>query len=188
MSDEQQATETMTEATTTDTAATPAEAKNTERGPVPYDRFHEVNKELAALRKWRQDQEKAAGKAESERLAKMGEWEALAKQHEAAAQGLTAERDTLTARLAEAEAAVEATYQARLKTLPKEAKNAIESLPGLSVPQRLAWLDANAGLFARPTPPDINATAQGTGARVRTDEEAAELAAIYGVRAEYLKR
>jgi hypothetical protein len=95
---------------------------------------------------------------------------ALAKQHEAAAQGLTAERDTLTARLAEAEAAVEATYQARLKSLPKEAKNAIESLPGLSVPQRLAWLDANAGLFARPTPPNINATDQGTTGTTKQDQ------------------
>ena len=53
----------------------------------------------------------------------------------------------------------------RIKALPKEAQKAVDSLPGLSVAQKLAWLDANAALFARPTPPNINATDQGAGSQ-----------------------
>ena len=158
------------------TGAAPAEAKTTDiPGPVPYDRFAEVNKELAALRKWRTDQEKAAQRAEAERLAKTGEWESLAKQHETAAASLASELEALKAQLAEAAAAVQATYEARVKALPKEAKQAVDSLPGLSVAQKLAWLDANAALFARPTPPNINATDQGASGQARSKQEDIEL-------------
>lgn len=154
-----------------DTGATPAEAKNTDTpGPVPYDRFAEVNKELAALKKRQAEQERATTKAEAERLAKLGEWETLAKQNETTAQSLAAENEALKAQLAEAQTAVEATYQARLAGLPKEAKKAVESLPGLSVAQKLAWLDANAALFARPTPPNINATDQGATSTTKQDQ------------------
>ena len=120
MDEQQQSTTEPTTEPKPTAGAAPAEAKNTDTpAPVPYDRFAEVNKELAALRKWRAEQEKATTKAEAERLAKMGEWETLAKQNETTAQGLAAELEALKAQLAEAATAVEATYQARLAGLPK---------------------------------------------------------------------
>lgn len=134
-----------------------------------------------------EERRKRTKQAEAEKLAAAGEYQKLADEYKAQADGAAVELEALRAQLAEMTTAVEATYQARLKALPREAQKAVEGLAALPVAQRLAWLDANAGLFARPTPPNINATDQGGGARTRTDAEAAELAAIYGVRAEYLK-
>lgn len=164
---------------TTATLQSTSETTETRFTQADLDRL--VDARLAEERKKRQRQ------AEADKLAQAGEYQKLADQYKAQADATTVEVETLRAQLAEATAAVEATYQARLKALPREAQKAVEGLAALPVAQRLAWLDANAGLFARPTPPNINATDQGGGARTRTDAEAAELAAIYGVRAEYLK-
>ena len=132
---------------------------------------------------------KRTKQAEAEKLAAAGEYQKLADEYKAQADGAAVELEALRAQLAEMTTAVEATYRARIDALPKDAQKAVKSLPdGLSLAQRLAWLDANATLFTRPAPPNINATAQGTGDAGLTDDEAVELAAIYGVQAKYLKR
>ncbi len=123
-----------------------------------------VDARLAEERKKRQKQ------AEADKLAQAGEYQKLADQYQAEAETAKAEVEALKAQLAEATTAVEATYQARLAGLPKEAKKAVDSLPGLSVAQKLAWLDANAALFARPTPPNINATDQGATGTTKQDQ------------------
>jgi hypothetical protein len=68
---------------------TPAEAQNTETPKtVPYDRFQQVNAQLAELRKYRAEQEKlaqqaAAAQADAEkaRLAEQQQWKELAEKN-----------------------------------------------------------------------------------------------------------
>lgn len=118
-----------------------------------------------------EERKKRAKQAEAEKLAAAGEYQKLADQYKAQADSATTELETVRAQLAEALAAVEATYRARLEALPKDAQRAVKSLPdNLSVAQRLAWLDNNASLFARPTPPNINATDQGAGEAGMSEE------------------
>lgn len=148
-------------------ASAGAGADSTTATPKPTTETTEERRftqaELDKLVKQRLAEERAKRdkQAEAEKLAASGEYQKLADQYKAQADGLTTELEALKAQLADAAAAVEATYQARLAGLPKEAKKAVESLPGLTVAQKLAWLDSNAALFARPTPPNINATDQG---------------------------
>lgn len=77
------------------TTPPPAEAQPTDKGPVPYDRFAEVNKELTDLRKWRKEQEQAATERakqdaaqETARLAEQGQYKQLAEQAQAQVAGL----------------------------------------------------------------------------------------------------
>lgn len=137
--------------------------------------------------KARLDDEKR--KAEQKRAAEAGEWQKLAQQHE---QDLTATRsefDSVKAQVEKYSAAVQRLYETRVKALPNAARKAVESLPISDPLDRLAWLDANSELFSATTPPNINATDKG-GPRPDTlsDDDAQELAAIYGVNPKYLKR
>ena len=137
--------------------------------------------------KARLDEEKR--KAEQKRAAEAGEWQKLAQQHEQDLTTVKGEFETLKGRVERYEQAVTAMYAARLKALPAAAKRAVESMPISDPLDRLAWLDANADLFAPAQPPNINATDTG-GQRpdALSDADAQELAAIYGVNPKYLKR
>lgn len=163
-------------------------------GPVPYERFAEVNTQLAEMKKWRAEQEKAASEArkaaeaaEAKRLAEQNEFKTLAEQRAAK----LAELEPLGERVKSLETVIQGVYEARLKDLPEAARKAVEGLPGLSVEQKLGWLNENAGLFvvAKTAAPNINATETGTRPDGLVDDaEAEQLAAIYGVKAKYLKR
>ena len=58
-------------------------------GPVPYDRFKEVNDQLRELKQWREKQEADAKAAREKQLAEQAKWQELAEQR---AQELEAER------------------------------------------------------------------------------------------------
>lgn len=140
-------------------AETPGQAP----GPIPYERFAEVNTQLADLKKWRAEQEKAAAAAkkaaddaEAKRLAENNEFKTLAEQRAAK----LAELEPLGERVKGLEAVIQGVYEAKLKDLPEAARKAVDALPGLSVEQKLAWLNENGALFqvAKPTAPNINAT------------------------------
>lgn len=62
-------------------------------GPVPYDRFKEVNDQLAELRRKDAEREAAAKAAHEKQLAEQNKWQELAQQRE---QELAAERLTNT--------------------------------------------------------------------------------------------
>lgn len=175
------------------TAAQGAAAGTQEQpGPIPYERFQEVNSQLAELKKFKADQEAAAAKAkkdaeaaEAKRLTENNEFKTLAEQRAAK----IAELEQAAGRVGTLEAAVKAVYDSRLKALPEAARKAVEGLPGLSVEQRLSWLAENEGLFTtKQGPPNINGTDQ-SAAQTQLDEaQAAEIAAIYGVNPKYIPR
>lgn len=130
---------------------------------------------------------KAQEEAEAKRLAEQGQFEALAKQQEQAAAQALAELETVRGQLAGYEAMLNASYEARLKALPKEARKAVEGIPGLSVAQRLAWLEENAALFNRSAPPDINTTGRGGPQPGElTAEDKARLASKYNLNPKYI--
>lgn len=60
--------------------ATPPQ--NPPPGPVPYDRFKEVNDQLAELRQWKAQQEANAKAAQEKQLAEQNKWQELAQQRE----------------------------------------------------------------------------------------------------------
>ena len=79
-----------------------AESQNTEPGPVPYNRFKEVNDALAEMRKWRKEREaedskakKAKDAAEAKRLEEQQEYATLAEKRAAEIE----ERDAALAEL-----------------------------------------------------------------------------------------
>ena len=103
-------------------AQSPAGAQNTEPGPVPYDRFQQVNSQLAELKKWRQqaeaDQAKRAKDAEAAEAAKMTEQQQYKELHEKATAKLTAAEQraqTLEAELRTVR--IERAFRAQAQTL-----------------------------------------------------------------------
>lgn len=160
-------------------------------GPVPYERFKAVNEQLAELKRWKDEQDQAAAKAkkdqeaaEAARLVEQNQFKTLAEQRAAK----LAELEPLGERVKTLETVLQGVYEARLADLSPAAKKAVESLPGLTLEQRLAWLNENGALFAKPTAPNINATTSGGRGEALSDADAEELAAIYGVRAKYLTK
>lgn len=177
------------------TAPTVNETQTPAPGPIPYERFAEVNQQLAEMKKWRAEQERAEAQrkkdveaAEAKRLVEQNEFKTLAEQRAAK----LAELEPLGERVKGLEAVIQGVYEAKLKDLPEAARKAVEALPGLSVEQKLGWLNENAGLFQilKPAAPNINAgdTSAARPEGQLGEAEAAELAAIYGVSAKYLKR
>lgn len=162
-------------------------------GPVPYERFAEVNTQLAEMKKWRAEQERAAAAsqkateaADAQRLVEQQKWQELAQKHEAKLKELEPVQ-------AKAQA-----YEAALKKLLDEQRKGV---PGYVLPlldkmdaaEQLEWIATNAGQFqapaaAKPAPPNINGTETGTKPAGLDEAQAAELAAIYGVSAKYLTR
>lgn len=180
-----------TAATTTAAQGAGAGTQEQAPGPIPYERFAEVNSQLAEMKKWKAEQDAAAAKAkkdaeaaEAKRLTENNEFKTLAERHAAR----LAELEPQTARVTALEAAVKSVYEAQLKGLPEAARKAVESLPGLTIEQRLSWLADNAALFTKVAPPDINAGAQSASGLQLDEARAAEIAAIYGVNAKYIQR
>ena len=75
----------------------------------------------------------------------------------------------------------------RIKAIPEYMKSLV---PEYDDPLRLAaWLDANAAVFSRPTPPPLDGRAGGNGTPATvTDEEASEYAARWGLNPQYIDR
>lgn len=171
---------------------TSAGSKNTDTqtpGPVPYERFKEVNDQLAELRQFKADQERAAADAkkaqsdaEAARLAEQGEFKKLAEQAEARAKDLephkvTAERYG---------AALTKLLEAERKDLPKHVLTLLDKLDPA---EQLEYIAENrAEISAKPNPPNVNAKDGGSQSDGQkwTDAQKKEMAAIYGVRPEYL--
>lgn len=155
----------------------PAEAQNTDTpGPVPYERFKEVNAELAALRKWRAEQEAAAQKAareaeeaEQRRLEEQKEFRRLAEERKAKLAEIEATATEQARRIEVLESALE-TYAATAREgLPQPV---LDLLSELDVVAQLEWLAKNReALLARP-PVGVPATPRAQGvSQAMTDEE-----------------
>ena len=153
-----EAEQTTESAQATDTG-TPAVAQNTDNsqdgqqapGPVPYERFKEVNDRLRALEA---QQSKAASAADKAEMAKLAE----EKRYQEIIDKLTPQAD----RAAALESVVTGLVKARVDKLQESHR---ELIPGGPPEEQLAWLaKAEAsGLFGRLQAPDTHASS-GTGA------------------------
>jgi hypothetical protein len=166
--------------------ATPAAALNTEtpapetpEQTVPYSRFKEINDQLSQLKKAQQTATKAQADAERKAAEESGKFKELyeaeiAKREQAEAQAKAAQLAMLRAKVAK-DAGLPDGLASRLlgeteEELAADAKELLKTLP-------------------KPTPPNTNSG--GGDGRVPgqnpTGLDPAELAAIYGVKPEYLK-
>jgi hypothetical protein len=127
------------------------------------------------MAKKRAEDEKAA--EETKRLAEQGKWKELADQRQVELDALKPVQD----RLAALEAQLQATNEARIKTIPEAFRTVI---PTDYAPERLAgWLDANIGKLTQQPAPNTDAGARGdskpTAMKLTAEEE--QMARAMGV-------
>ena len=195
MADEQATQTTQTDAQASDgnQQGSPSDGtQNTDTqqpGPVPYDRFKTVNDQLAELKKWKAEQDKAAtaakkaaDAAETARLAEQGKFKELADQANAKASELEPFRDKA------------ARYEGALgKLLAKERdglpKHILPLLDKLDPAEQLEYIAEHKAELGKPAAPNLNAKdGQGGGdGKSLSEAERKELAARYGVKPEFLK-
>lgn len=164
----------------------PAEAQKTEQH-VPYERFKEVNDKYKDLEsKWKEqeakEQERAKKKQEAEqaRLEKEGQFEKASEGYKAR----IAELELYEAEAKEARETLKVMLDAKLKIVPEDVK---ELLEGRTPAQQLAFIAKHEERWVKPTPPDINAGNNGGRTTTKTDDEKARLAALYGVKPEFIE-
>ena len=130
-----------------------------------------ARKEAASYRTKLRQTEKQATDAEAKRLAEQGEYRTLYESVKAKADAADALQERLDAITAQAQAANER----RIAAIPDTMRSLV---PEYDDPLKLAaWLDANAAVFSRPTPPPLDGRAGGNGtAAMVTDAEVLDFA------------
>lgn len=150
----------------------------------------QLRAEVEALRKeaakWRtqlRQTEKAQADAEAHRLKEQGEYKTL---YETAAEK-AARADALQERLDAITAQAQAANERRVAAIPDAMKSLV---PEYDDPLKLAeWLDANAAVFSRPTPPPMDGRAGGNGTPATvSDDEVRDFATRMGIRPENVDR
>jgi hypothetical protein len=130
-----------------------------------------ARKEAASYRTKLRQTEKQATDAEAKRLAEQGEYRTLYESVKAKADAADALQERLDAITAQAQAANER----RIAAIPDTMRSLV---PEYDDPLKLAaWLDANAAVFSRPTPPPLDGRAGGNGTPATvTDAEVLDFA------------
>jgi multidrug efflux pump subunit AcrA (membrane-fusion protein) len=130
-----------------------------------------ARKEAAKYRTQLRNTERQATEAEAKRLAEQGEYKSLYESVKAKADAADALQERLDAITAQAQAANER----RIAAIPDAMKSLV---PEYDDPLKLAaWLDANAAVFSRPTPPPLDGRAGGNGTPATvTDAEVLDFA------------
>lgn len=184
--------------TTTAPAATPEaqaadgqqmepEQTNSEHAPLTPEQWRAeaeaARKEAGKYRTQLRAQEKATADAEAKRLAEQGEYRTLYESVKAKADMTDALQERLDAITAQAQAANER----RVAAIPDAMKSLV---PEYDDPLKLAeWLDANAAVFSRPTPPPMDGRAGGNGTPATvSDDEVRDFATRMGIRPENVDR
>jgi multidrug efflux pump subunit AcrA (membrane-fusion protein) len=130
-----------------------------------------ARKEAASYRTKLRQTEKQATDAEAKRLAEQGEYRTLYESVKAKADAADALQERLDAITAQAQAANER----RIAAIPDAMRSLV---PEYDDPLKLAaWLDANAAVFSRPTPPPLDGRAGGNGGPL-LDEAAIKAQAV----------
>lgn len=152
MSDETTATE-----SPQTTGQTPAEAKTSAPGPIPYDRFQEVTaanaelkKRLAALENDEKKRTEEAKRNEEKRLADQQEWQKLADARAAELAAIAPKAELADKLLAR----IDAANKARIEKLPTELQTLVPSAYG--VIELSEWLDANLEKLITPKPVNLD--------------------------------
>jgi hypothetical protein len=116
-------------------------------------------------------------------LAEQGEYKSLYESVKAKADAADALQERLDAITAQAQAANER----RIAAIPDTMRSLV---PEYDDPLKLAaWLDANAAVFSRPTPPPLDGRAGGNGTPAMvTDDEVNEYAARWGLNPQHIDR
>ena len=142
-----------------------------------------ARKEAASYRTKLRQTEKAKTDAETAAMAEQGKYKELYQSAKAKADAADALQERLDAITAQAQAANER----RVAAIPDGMKSLV---PEYDDPLKLAaWLDANAAVFSRPTPPPLDGRAGGNGTPAMvTDEEANEYAARWGFDPRHIDR
>jgi multidrug efflux pump subunit AcrA (membrane-fusion protein) len=172
--------------TTTAPAATPEaqaadgqqmelEQPNSEHAPLSPEQLRAeleaARKEAAKYRTQLRNTERQATEAEAKRLAEQGEYRTLYESVKAKADAADALQERLDAITAQAQAANER----RIAAIPDAMRSLV---PEYDDPLKLAaWLDANAAVFSRPTPPPLDGRAGGNGGPL-LDEAAIKAQAV----------
>ena len=162
-------------------AATPAPTFTTEQQAhidrLVSDRLkREREKQQAAV-------DKAKTDAEAAYAAERGEYKSLYESIKPKADAHDALQERLDALMTQAQAANER----RINAIPENMRSLV---PEYDDPLKLAaWLDANAAVFSRPTPPPLDGRAGGNGTpAVVTEDEVNEYAARWGLDARHIDR
>jgi muconolactone delta-isomerase len=161
----------------------PAGALKTDKDPVPYERFSEVNKQLSDLKKWKQEQEAAAAErvkkeqeAESERLKQQGEFKTLAETWQQKA----AELEPYKIQAEEANATLKTLLDAEM-TNPAMPASTKELLADMSPTKALAHITKHKSEWTKPTAPNLNGAGGGKGVQDPKEREA-ELRQRYNIK------
>ena len=116
-----------------------------------------ARKEAAKYRTQLRQTEKEATAAEAKRLAEQGEYRTLYESVKAKADAADALQERLDAITAQAQAANER----RIAAIPENMRSLVPEYDDAL--KLAAWLDANAAVFSRPTPPPLDGRAGGNG-------------------------
>jgi multidrug efflux pump subunit AcrA (membrane-fusion protein) len=163
------------EAQAADGQQTELEQPNSEHAPLSPEQLRAeleaARKEAAKYRTQLRNTERQATEAEAKRLAEQGEYRTLYESVKAKADAADALQERLDAITAQAQAANER----RIAAIPEAMKSLV---PEYDDPLKLsAWLDANAAVFSRPTPPPLDGRAGGNGTPATvTDAEVLDFA------------
>ena len=146
-------------------------------------RLKELNAENAKWHKRFREVEKAKTDAEAAVMAEQGKYKELYQSAKAKADAADALQERLDAITAQAQAANER----RIAAIPDGMKSLV---PEYDDPLKLAaWIDANAAVFSRPTPPPLDGRAGGNGTPATvTDDEVNEYAARWGLNPQHIDR
>ena len=132
-----------------------------------------ARKEAASYRTKLRQTEKQATDAEAKRLAEQGEYRTLYESVKAKADAADALQERLDAITAQAQAANER----RINAIPEHMRSLVPEYDDAL--KLAAWLDANAAVFSRPTPPPLDGRAGGNGTpavdEVKVKEQAVRL-------------
>ena len=130
-----------------------------------------ARKEAAKYRTQLRTTEKQATEAEAKRLAEQGEYKSLYESVKAKADAADALQERLDAITAQAQAANER----RIAAIPEHMRSLVPEYDDAL--KLAAWLDANAAVFSRPTPPPLDGRAGGNGTPATvTDAEVLDFA------------
>lgn len=158
---------------TEETTDPTAESKNPETkgeatpGPIPYDRFQEVNKRakeaearLQALEKQEKERQAEAEKERAKKLKEQEQFQQLAEEWEEKFNEASPQLEAAQKKLSEFEAIVEAQVAAQRERVPEIYRPLLEAMP---LENQLQWLTNNADKLSDEKPRGIPQTPKGTG-------------------------
>lgn len=146
-----------------------------EPGPIPYDRFKEVNerakayeKRLAEIEAKNLEREKAEDKERQRQLREQEQFKELADEWEGKFNDLEPKYTALQEQLDNANKLLQSYADAQMDSVPELFQPVVSNLP---LTERLEWLTANKDKLGKAKPSGIPATPQGQGRGEVSEEQ-----------------